>query len=43
VVSVNNEKIAKTRDLERIAKEPSRVWRVTLLRGGRQVSVVFGG
>jgi Do/DeqQ family serine protease len=43
VVSVNNEKISKTRDLERISKEPARVWRVTLMRGGQQVSVVFGG
>jgi Do/DeqQ family serine protease len=43
VVSVNNEKIAKTRDLERVTKEPTRVWRITLLRGGQQISVVFGG
>jgi Do/DeqQ family serine protease len=43
VVSVNNEKIAKTRDLERITKEPSRVWRVTISRGGQQISAVIGG
>jgi Do/DeqQ family serine protease len=43
VVSVNNEKIATTRDLERITKEPSRLWRITLMRGGKQISVVFGG
>jgi Do/DeqQ family serine protease len=43
VVSVNSEKIATTRDLERITKEPSRLWRITLMRGGKQISVVFGG
>jgi Do/DeqQ family serine protease len=43
VVSVNNEKIAHTRDLDRITKQPSRLWRVTILRGGQQISVVFGG
>jgi S1-C subfamily serine protease len=43
VVSVNNEKIADTRDLDRITKQPSRLWRVTILRGGQQISVVFGG
>jgi Do/DeqQ family serine protease len=43
VVAVNNERIAKTRDLERITREPSRLWRITLLRGGQQVSVVLGG
>jgi S1-C subfamily serine protease len=43
VVSVNNENIAHTRDLDRITKQPSRLWRVTILRGGQQISVVFGG
>jgi Do/DeqQ family serine protease len=43
VVSVNGQKIAKTRDLERVAEAGSRLWRVTILRGGRQISAVFGG
>ncbi|MGP0088570.1 MAG: DegQ family serine endoprotease [Xanthobacteraceae bacterium] len=43
VVSVNNEKITKTRDLERVTKDPSRVWRVTINRGGQQISAVIGG
>jgi Do/DeqQ family serine protease len=43
VVSVNNEKVTNTRELERIVKEPTRLWRITLMRGGRQISVVFGG
>jgi S1-C subfamily serine protease len=43
VVSVNNEAIARTGDLERITKTPTRLWRITLMRGGQQISVVFGG
>jgi S1-C subfamily serine protease len=43
VVSVNNEKITKTRDLERVTKDSSRVWRVTISRGGQQISAVIGG
>jgi Do/DeqQ family serine protease len=43
VVAVNNEKIARTRDLEKVTKSPSRVWRVTIVRGGQQISAVFGG
>jgi len=43
VVSVNNNKIAKTRDLEKLAKAGARVWRVVIQRGGQQVSAVFGG
>ena len=43
VVSVNNAKIAKTRDLERIAGQASRRWSITILRGGQQVSVELRG
>jgi Do/DeqQ family serine protease len=43
VVSVNNQKIAKTGDLDRVVKAGSRLWRVTLMRGGQQISAVFGG
>ena len=43
VVSVNDEKITKTHDLERVTKDPSRVWRVTISRGGQQISAVIGG
>jgi Do/DeqQ family serine protease len=43
VVSVNNQKIAKTRDLERASSQPARVWRITIMRGGQQMSVVLGG
>ncbi len=43
VVSVNSQKIAKTRDLEKATSQPSRVWRITIMRGGQQMSVVLSG
>jgi Do/DeqQ family serine protease len=43
VLSVNNEKITQTRDLERVTKQPSRVWRITIMRGGQQISVTLSG
>jgi len=43
VAAVNNQRILKTRDLERVTRESNRQWRVTIVRGGRQVSVVLGG
>jgi len=43
VLSVNDQKIAKTRDLDRLAQAGSRAWRVIILRGGQQISAVFGG
>ena len=43
VLSVNNAKIAKTRDLERIAGQQSRLWRITIMRGGQEMSVELRG
>ncbi|HXR39736.1 MAG TPA: PDZ domain-containing protein, partial [Terracidiphilus sp.] len=43
VLSVNNQKIAKSADLERIANAGSRQWRITIERGGQQISVMFSG
>ena len=43
VLSVNNAKIAKTRDLERAASQQNRVWRITIIRGGQQMSVELRG
>jgi Do/DeqQ family serine protease len=43
ILSVNNERIRRTRDLERAASQQSRMWRITIDRGGRQLSVVLGG
>ncbi len=43
VVSVNKQKIAKPADLERIAAAGGHQWRITIVRGGQQISVVFSG
>jgi len=43
IVAVNNQKIAKTGDLDRITRETSRLWRITLVRAGQQINVTLGG
>jgi Do/DeqQ family serine protease len=43
IVSVNNERISNTHELERIVRAGSRLWRITIMRGGQQISVVLSG
>jgi Do/DeqQ family serine protease len=43
IVTVNNNKIGKTSDLEKATGQSSRVWRITLVRGGQQINVTLGG
>ena len=43
IASVNDEKIARTRDLDRVARDSGRRWSITVVRGGQQISVRFGG
>jgi type II secretory pathway component PulC len=43
VVSVNSQKIATPADLERVSSAGGRQWRVTINRGGQQISVMFSG
>jgi Do/DeqQ family serine protease len=43
IVSVNNQKIAKTSDLERASSETVRLWRITFVRNGQQFNVTLGG
>jgi Do/DeqQ family serine protease len=43
VLSVNDTKIERTRDLERVSNERTRAWRIIIQRNGQQMSVVFGG
>jgi len=43
IAQVNDEKIARTRDLDRVSKERQRAWRITIVRGGQAISVTFGG
>ena len=42
-MSVNNQKITKSADLERVTNAASRQWHVTIQRGGQQISVTFSG
>jgi S1-C subfamily serine protease len=43
VVSVNSAKIAIMQDLLRAISQPVRLWRLTILRGGQEISAIFGG
>src|SRR3954467_4340189 len=43
IVAVNNEKVTRTRDLDRLAKEQNRRWAITLVRGGQTITVQLGG
>jgi Do/DeqQ family serine protease len=43
IAAVNNEKVARTRDLDRLAKESNRRWAVTLVRAGQTITVQIGG
>jgi S1-C subfamily serine protease len=43
VVTVNNQKIEKSADLDRITRAGGRQWRITVDRGGQQISVMFSG
>ncbi|MFZ2092438.1 MAG: PDZ domain-containing protein, partial [Pseudolabrys sp.] len=43
IEEVNGERIAKTRDLERLTSTPNRSWRIIILRGGQKISAVFSG
>jgi Do/DeqQ family serine protease len=43
IVAVNNQKVGKTSDLERATSQSSRLWRITLMRGGQQINVTLGG
>jgi len=43
VVSVNDQTINKTRDLDRVTSERASVWRITIQRGGQKLSVAIRG
>ena len=43
VLALNNAKIETTQDLVRAVGQGSRLWRLTIQRGGQQISAVFGG
>jgi Do/DeqQ family serine protease len=43
ITAVNNQKIAKTSDLDKATHESARLWRITVVRGGQQINVTLGG
>ncbi|MBN8961505.1 MAG: DegQ family serine endoprotease [Rhizobiales bacterium] len=43
ILAVNGTKINDTAELERVTRERSRLWRITVLRGGQQIQVTLGG
>jgi Do/DeqQ family serine protease len=43
ILAVNNQKIARTSDLEKATRDSSRAWRIVLVRGGQQINVTLGG
>jgi Do/DeqQ family serine protease len=43
IMAVNSTKIARTSDLEKVTREPARLWRIVVVRGGQQINVTLGG
>jgi S1-C subfamily serine protease len=43
ILAVNNQKIAKTGDLDKASRQSVRVWRITVVRSGQQINVTLGG
>jgi len=43
IQAVNNKRIGKTGDLDKVSREQAGLWRITLLRGGQQINVTLGG
>jgi S1-C subfamily serine protease len=43
VVSINEQNVSTSKELERVTSNPQRMWQVTIVRDGRQVSATFGG
>jgi S1-C subfamily serine protease len=43
VMLVNSQKVTSTAELDKLTRNTNRVWRITILRGGRQISVTLGG
>src|SRR5207302_4815654 len=43
ILAINNQKIDRTADLDKASKTSSRIWRITVVRGGQQINVTLGG
>ena len=43
VLAINEKKVETTKELEKVTRDRNRMWQITILRNGRQVSAQFGG
>jgi Do/DeqQ family serine protease len=43
VIAINERRVATSKELERVTRDASRLWLVTILRGGRQITAQFPG
>ncbi len=43
ITTVNGKTIRTTSDLTRVTADGARLWRITVIRGGQQINVTFGG
>ena len=43
VLAINDKRVASSKELEKLTRDPSRLWEITILRGGRQVTAQFPG
>ena len=43
VLAINDKRVATSKDLEKATRDPARLWEITILRGGRQVTAQFPG
>ncbi|ARQ01370.1 DegQ family serine endoprotease [Pseudorhodoplanes sinuspersici] len=43
VLAINEQKVETSKQLERVTRDTNRLWQITILRNGRQVTAQFGG
>ena len=43
VLMINEKKVETSKELEKVTRDQNRLWRITILRNGRQVTAQFGG
>ena len=43
VLEINERKVATSKELEKVTRDRNRMWQITILRNGRQVTAQFGG
>lgn len=43
VLAINEKKVETSKELEKVTRDTNRMWQITILRNGRQVTAQFGG